>query len=175
MTGGASHPGIRRGRRRSPTEWRRVVLASPRITDSTRVLLLELAEHMEPDLTVSMPRVELAAALNRSERRIAERIAAAHEAGFLDTVSPGYRGHTAVYIATFPDSERVTQPSTRSDSERVTKANTQRGAHGGHPLRPQSVTPGGHTTYNAPPCHACGESAAYCTCPPDDLHQEHTA
>jgi hypothetical protein len=89
-------------RPRTKQDWRAAVLASPRITDATRVLLLLMADSMKPDQTVSVPRRVLAAQLGRHERRIDERVKQAIGAGFLESVAPGYRTHTAVYKCLFP-------------------------------------------------------------------------
>lgn len=125
--------------RRSPAEWRRVVLRCGGITDSTRVLMLVMAEHMRLDLTVSIPRRDLARWLNRSEKRIQERIKNAHDAGLLDTVSQGHRGHTAVYTAMFPNVDSGT------DSRALSAAGIR------PPMRPVSGTPGGPTISKRPP------------------------
>ena len=83
----------------------------PQLTDPVRVYLLYLAEHMHADRKVSVPRKTIAKALGRSERRVTERVSAAHEAGFLHTVSAGYRGHVPVYQGIFPAAERETPTS----------------------------------------------------------------
>jgi hypothetical protein len=103
--------------RRTIEEWRRAVFRSPRISDPVRVYLLFLAEHMRADRKVSVPRGDVAKALGKHERRISERTTAAHAAGFLSTVSPGYRGHVPVYQGTFPNAERETPTSTLSGAE----------------------------------------------------------
>lgn len=87
-----------------PEPWRSAVVASPTITDATRVLLLDMWITMRRDGRVSVPRAEIARRLGRSERRIDERVAAAVAAGYLAVASPGHRGHTAVYVATLPES-----------------------------------------------------------------------
>lgn len=89
-------------RRRTVDQWRAVVFAAT-IPDSVRVYLLKLADHMDARRFVSVPRSQLAAELGRHEQRIAERTKAAIEAGFLDTISPGFKGHTAIYQGMFPD------------------------------------------------------------------------
>jgi hypothetical protein len=89
-------------RRRTLDQWRAVVFAAT-MPDSVRVYLLKLAEHMDARRYVSVPRAQLAAELGRHEQRIAERSRQAIELGYLDTISPGYKGHTAVYQGLFPD------------------------------------------------------------------------
>jgi hypothetical protein len=107
-------------------------------------LLLVMAEHMRDNLTISVPRKDLARWLNRSEKRIQERIKHAHEAGLLDTVSPGHRGHTAVYAGLFPDGNRGT----------VSRALTAAGKQ--TPIGLHSGTPGGPTTTTAEPLSGGG-------------------
>lgn len=130
-------------RGRGPDAWRRVVLRSPRINDSVRVLLLYLADHMRANRTVSVPRSKIADDLGRSERRISERVSAAHAAGFLDTVEPGYRGHVPVYQGLFPEAERGTGTSTLSSAETVTLSERKRVTHGGPTITYSGTSPGG--------------------------------
>lgn len=92
------------------------MLLEPGITDATRVLLLVMVEFMREDLTVSVPRKDLARWLNRSERRIQERVKNAHDAGLLDTVVRGQKGVTAVYGALFPKPFSRTLSSTLNDT-----------------------------------------------------------
>lgn len=120
-----------RGTKRSA--WRRHVLRSHLITDSVRVLMLELAEEMSPGGIVSVPRSDLAGRLDRDAKRITERIALAKDAGFLDVVSRARPGHTAVYAAKFP-------PARGADSR------THRGADGGTPKPPARGADGGEPT-----------------------------
>lgn len=118
-------------RGRTPEAWRKVVMRSPLINDSVRVLLLYLADHMRANRMVSVPRKKMSTDLGRTERRITQRISAAHDAGFLDTVQAGYRGHTAVYQGLFPNGERGTGTSTLSSAETVPLSQRKRGTHGG--------------------------------------------
>lgn len=104
------------------SRWRREVLRTHALTDTTKLLLVVLTDYMDPRGEVSIPRDKLADQLDRSPRRITERIKAARDAGFLDTVSRAYPGHTAVYVATFPS---------RNGGRNVA---TNRGADGGPPL-----------------------------------------
>jgi hypothetical protein len=124
-------------RRRTPEDWRRAVFRAHHLGDPVRVLLLFLADHMKDNRTVSVKRDVIAKALGKSERRISERVAAAHDAGFLSTVAPGYRGHVAVYQGTFPEAESVTPTSTLSSAETRPLSTRER------------VTPGGPTTTTA--------------------------
>lgn len=124
-------------RRRTVADWREAVFRSAAITDSVRVVLLFLAEHMRENRQVSVPRKDIARNLGRSERKVSQRIADAHAAGFLDTIQRGRKGHTAVYVGLFPDVNRVTVSSTLSD------------AGNRHPINGHSVTPGGPTSSRA--------------------------
>lgn len=90
----------RQPRRSSLRErWRAEVMRSPHITDSTRVLLLVLHDDMREDGYVSVPREQLAARLDRTERKVSQRLADAVEARLLDRVVRGQKGRTAVYRA----------------------------------------------------------------------------
>jgi hypothetical protein len=128
--------------RRGVDAWRREVYQSPRISDATRVLLLLMAEHMDRDRKVCVKRVELARELQRHEQRISERIGAAHKAGYLTTVSPGYRGHTAVYEGLFPDPVSV---------GKVTDPEDALGAPQRYPIPPVMRTAPLDTTTRADP------------------------
>lgn len=131
-----------RRRRRNREDWRAAVLCAKCITDSTRVLLLVMYDYVRPDMTVSVPRSELAQILARSERRISERVAAAQDAGFLgkDPIARGQKGRTAVYACLFPD---VQGAANRHPEQ------TPKGARNRHPENGFSVTDGGPTT-NSP-------------------------
>ncbi len=96
--------------------WRAAVFRSKRITDSTRVLLLAMAERMRADGRVSVPRGELVRILDRDTRRITERINLAIEAGLLDRVAAGGPGHTAEYVALLPDGAPVRTRKHGADS-----------------------------------------------------------
>ena len=88
------------------------VPAPHKLTDPVRVYLLYLASTcMSRPANLFVPRKTIAKALGRSERRVTERVSAAHEAGFLHTVSAGYRGHVPVYQGIFPAAERETPTS----------------------------------------------------------------
>jgi hypothetical protein len=115
----------------SVAEWRRQVFHSRRLSDPARVYLLLLAEHMRADRKVSVPRATIARALGKSERRITERTAAAHEAGFLSTVSAGYRGHVPVYQGIVPTAERETPTSALLSAETRALSKRRRATHGG--------------------------------------------
>ncbi len=89
--------------RRNREDWRKAVLTSRRIPDSTRVLLLVMADHMHDNRQVSVPRKKLAEQIGRSERVVSTRVRTAIDAGLLTVVVHGYRGRTAVYQGLFPE------------------------------------------------------------------------
>ena len=111
-------------RRRTIDDWRAVVFKSRNIKDSTRVTLLLLADRMNAGRVVSVPLVQVAAALGKSERTVLRHISDAHDKGLLDTVSKGYIGHTAVYQGVFPDVESMTTVVTHPRPKRVTGIDT---------------------------------------------------
>lgn len=80
------------------------MLGFPHITDSTRVVLLVLADHMTDHGYVSVPRSTIAKTINRSHRRVTERLQDARTAGLLDVVRSGRPGRTAEYVAVIPTS-----------------------------------------------------------------------
>ena len=90
---------------------------SPCISDAVRVLLLALADDMTESGRVSVPRAKLMTKINRSERRVGDRLTAAVGAGLLDRVAAGRKGHTAVYAATLPgrDSGTIHSALTAAD------------------------------------------------------------
>lgn len=111
--------------------WRAEVYRSPLISDSVRVVLLVLADHMTSRGYVSVPRTKLAAKLGRSPRRITERLEKARAAGFLDVVRNGRPGQTAEYVATFPDgADGRTNSDAAQDRLMVRFAATIHGADG---------------------------------------------
>lgn len=67
------------------------------VGNGVRVLLLLLADHMDPSCRVSVPRHKLAAALGVSETEIKKRIKIAQDVGVLRSVARGHQGRTAVY------------------------------------------------------------------------------
>ncbi len=94
--------------------WRVEVWRSPAVTDSVRVLLVLLAEHMCADGYVSVPRKALAERLGRTPRRITERLELAVSAGLLTRVESGKPGRTATYRALMPE-VRTGAPSKGAD------------------------------------------------------------
>jgi hypothetical protein len=105
------------------------------------ILLLYLADHMRADLTVSVPRTQIAADLNIHPARVTERIKAAHDAGLLDTIVHGRERTTAVYKAMFPHREVQTGGQLRGTGTR-TSQNRLRGTDGGSTINysPDEVT-----------------------------------
>lgn len=90
---------------RGREEWVAAVFHHKGLNNGVRVLLLYLAHNMRPDLTVCVPRTEIAEALNLYPSRVTERIKAAHDAGLLATIVHGRERTTAVYKAMFPNRE----------------------------------------------------------------------
>lgn len=119
---------------RTVAQWRDVVFASTEISDAVRVYLLKLSEHMSADRMVSVPRSQLASELGRHEQRIAERNAAAIKAGLLGAVSPGYKGHVAVYQGLFPEPKGTEKPYAFCVPP------------GQYAITPDCVPPGGYTS-----------------------------
>ena len=101
--------------KRSLNDWRRAVYKAQGLKGNVQVLLLLMSEYMHANRHVSVPRSELAEKLGVHEQRVADRIKAARDHGFLNIVSRGYRGHTAVYQGTFPNikADSVREPSTQ--------------------------------------------------------------
>jgi hypothetical protein len=103
-------------RKHTVDDWRRAVFASPDVSDPTRVLLLLLADHMGPDLKVSVARPKLAKQLARSERRVADRFREAvgempgqdPNKRLLDRVVRGQKHVQAVYQGLMPNALSVT-------------------------------------------------------------------
>jgi hypothetical protein len=127
--------------RRTVEQWRAEVARSPRLSNAARVLLLVLADHMDAKRRVSVPRSRLARQIGRHPQRVAERIKQAREAGLLDVVSPGYRGHTAVYVGLFPDAE----------ARKRTEPQYAKGPRDRYALAPDCVPHGQYTTTTADP------------------------
>lgn len=85
-----------------------------RITPGCQVLLLRLADSMNANAVVSVPRSQLAQEFDCPPVRITEWINQAKAAGFLSTVRRGRPGVTAVYQGLFVASEvREGVPSQR--------------------------------------------------------------
>lgn len=128
-------------RRRTVEDWRRAVFRA-RTSGNVQVLLLLLAEHMRTDLSVSVPRATLAAALGIHEQRVADRVKAAIEAGWLFKTGGGYRGRTTEYRGLFPD-QRVQKIGTHSGPERVRPTSTHSTPEIGTHSPEECVPPGG--------------------------------
>ena len=87
--------------RRTIDDWRRTVYRHHGIKDTTRVLLLWLADQMDANRTVCLPRERMAEGLGISTRRVDDRMKAAREADLLVVVTRGQKGRTAKYQGTF--------------------------------------------------------------------------
>jgi hypothetical protein len=79
--------------------WLRTVMKTPQVNDSLRVMLMTLALYMDANGRVSVPREDLVALLNRSDRKMADKFKAALESGFLVQTARGQKHQTAVYMA----------------------------------------------------------------------------
>ena len=169
--------------RLSVEQWRRQVFRSPKISDPVRVYLLYLADNMRADRKVSLPRAKVAKALGKSERRISERTSAAHAAGFLSTVSAGYRGHVPVYEGIVPAAERETPTSALSGAETRTLPRRKRVTHGGPTTTRADLTATGADRNVGNDEKAIGHSARsdltpcewhrWESCPPDCANHHH--
>ena len=103
-----------------PAGWRRTALASTVLTDAAKVLVAVLADCVKVNGTISVPRADLADRCGCSDRQISERLKQLVEARFLDRVSAGKRGHTAVYRALRPtESARQDRPLSSSGKRAV--------------------------------------------------------
>jgi hypothetical protein len=97
--------------------WLREVLRSARLHPQTKVVLVVLYKHMRADCKVSVSRRTVASELGwRHVQRVSERIAEAHDAGFLVTITPGAYGRTATWQGVIPDCETVRSTRTVSES-----------------------------------------------------------
>ncbi len=82
--------------------WYREMLRDGRLLSRTKLVLVVLADRMDLRGYVSIPRSRIAEYLGVVPRRITEGIKEAKEAGWLDVVTAGRPGVTAVYVATIP-------------------------------------------------------------------------
>jgi hypothetical protein len=96
ILGALLHDGTYRAR------WLREVIKTPHVTDSVRVLLMTLGLHMDPSGRVSVPREDLAGLLGRNPRKVADKVKAALESGFLVQTARGQKHRTAVYQGAIP-------------------------------------------------------------------------
>ncbi|WP_425308419.1 hypothetical protein AADG42_06560 [Ammonicoccus fulvus] len=112
---GGTCPPYQRTPSNRPTvaDWKALVYRHKGIHNTTRVMLLYLADRMGTNLIVSVPRSRIAADLGIGERRVTERMKAAVEVQLLDPVAKGRPGVTAVYAAMFPDMVHPSAPYVR--------------------------------------------------------------
>lgn len=83
--------------------WRRAVLATDRLTASTKLVMIVLLDHMDAHGKVQHPVRDVAQELGiKNFRRVSDRITEAHRAGYLVTVSKAVHGRLAEYQATIP-------------------------------------------------------------------------
>lgn len=89
--------------------WAAKVIKAKALPSSTRLFLSSvLVRDMRANGHVSVPRAQLAARLGVDERTITRHVTKARETGWLVVVQAGYRGRTAEYQATFPNTESGT-------------------------------------------------------------------
>lgn len=85
------------------SRWRTAVYAHREgMTHGCRVLLLRMADDMNANAIVSIPRVKLATEFGCDPSRITEWVGLAKELGYLSTVRRGRPGVTAVYQGIVP-------------------------------------------------------------------------
>ena len=101
-------------------DWVRFIYATARITDSTRVLMLALAEAMDENGRVEATRDEVANMLSRAPRRVSGRYTNAIDAGVIEQSSRGNRKAKSVFQALIPDGEQMTHGQHIFPSEHVT-------------------------------------------------------
>lgn len=129
---------------RAVARWRTEVFRSTAVTDSTKVLLLRLADVMDAKGYFTVPRLEMAEWINRSERRVQERLENAVQGRLIDRVETGHRGRTATYRALWPnrDSGTVHSPLSAPDSGTVSvDSETVQSPLKGAESRPLSQSP----------------------------------
>jgi hypothetical protein len=125
------------------SRWRAEVYRTGAISNTTRVLLLLLSDHMDNRGYVSVPRSELARLLGVSRQRITERFTLAVEVGMLDVVRRGRPGVTAVYQATIPRSAHGPDGGTNANPLHGPDSRSLHGPDGGTKLKRLHGTPGG--------------------------------
>lgn len=101
--------------------WRRAVYASSTLTSGQKVVLLFMGENMSAKGIVSTPRLVVAESLRVDPARVTEAVAAARRNGYLDTVSRGKPGFTAVYQALLPTAEKGAESAPLNHNFKVRK------------------------------------------------------
>lgn len=134
-------------RRSLRSRWLPKVYLAP-VSDGTKLLLVLLAESMNENGYVSVPRDELAQKLGRHKAKVSARLKEAVDARLLDRVVAGHKGTTAVYRAMIPTVQSVPHGG---------DAKTPKGTHKRDAMDPgnrdamtrQSVPHGGDATTKA--------------------------
>lgn len=155
-------------RRSIRARWVAEVYRTALVTDSTKLLLVLLAEDMREDGYVSVPREVLAKRLGRNERKVSARLESAVTARLLDRVVRGNRGRTAVYRALLPGVERLPVSDTLSQRKPAGSKHPSV-TENRHPMDPNSGPPGGPTSSKHDETRASGAAAAV-TGPTSELH-----
>jgi hypothetical protein len=111
----------------------RAAVYAPRegMTNGCRVLLLRLADDMNVNGVVSIPRSKLATEFGVAPARITENITLAKSLGFLGIVRRGRPGVTAVYQGQIPAPDMVRKPGHDLVRPGVPQNEVQRYALGG--------------------------------------------
>lgn len=145
----------------NPTDWKAHVARyrGEGVGNGVRALLLVMADEMNGQRRVSVPRIRLAAMLNVSEKQIYRRIRAAKNAGLLDTVVRGHNGMTAVYQGLFA----VSSGTSRGSIPRTPTGNPKKypySASSGTPVGPTSSKSNHSDTPGSQPSARRGEPRA---------------
>jgi len=155
-------------RKPSADDWRRAVFAANKLLPpASRLCLVYMADFMDSRRFVSRPRHLIAKDLGVSERSVDKFIGQAHTAGFLDTVTPGRKGVTAVYHGTFPGPQREhcvrpkkgsqREPDVRAESAQNVRAETGLSANTG--FAPLVTESNGEA-----PCEQCADTGCADCC-----------
>lgn len=106
-------------------QWQAAVLRSTTLTPAVKVLLVVMADYVNFNGDISVPRPRLAEEAGCSERQVSERLEQAVEARYLDRIARGQKHRTAVYRALRQPvlSERQNRPL--KDSQRAVSPDTE--------------------------------------------------
>lgn len=127
----------------------RASVFSSQLNWGCRTLLLLMADGMNENCIVSIPRTTLASELNCAEARVSEWVREAREAGFLSVVKAAKPGRTAVYqglrgVRTADPSQGYAEPDTYGYADRTPQGYAERVATEVVPTAPDDQTPAEH-------------------------------
>jgi hypothetical protein len=92
-------------------KWAKEVSRTPLLQTTTKVLLLDLyIDGIDADWKISIPRAVMAERMGVSARQVNTRFADAVRVGFLRQEIHGWKGTTAVYMASTPNGAAVPRP-----------------------------------------------------------------